>query len=540
MRILFSHGLGSLVAPFGRFRRGSMPDLDSDLNTPGVAEVRARHLRLALEELGPAFIKLGQILSTRVDLLPPIYIEELERLQDQIPPDDFAMVRQRVEAELRAPIEQVFAEFSHEPIAVASLGQVHGATLHDGTRVIVKVQRHGVQESVNQDVAILQELARAGERRSSFLRDMGLVSLIQEFSWTIRLELDFLQEARNAEHLGRALRNDKHVRIPGVVWDLTTSTVLTMERVDGLRIDEIDRIRAAGHDPVAIARHMIASFAQQILEVGLFHADPHPGNFVVCADGAVGMYDFGMVGSLDERLREELLFLAIAIADRNAVRVVDQLASLGAVPSEWDRQAMERDIGHLMTQYVGVTLNEIPVVTILNDAMGMIRRHGLRLPAQLALLAKTATMAEALTRRLDPEINVIEVADPAIRRAIRHFYSPSFWANRLKGLPLEVMLLGAALPGHIQRFISRMDRNDFTIHMQVDDLPATMHELNSMVNRLVLAVIAAAGAIGAAMLVLAIKPVWGSWEGVVLIGMFVVVTLLVLNVLFRVWRSGRR
>jgi len=540
VRIMVAHGLGGLVAPLGRSRRRSAGAESMEDLATGTAEVRARHLRMALEELGPTFIKLGQILSTRVDLLPPVYIQELERLQDRIAPDVYLLVKAQIEEELRAPISSLFFAFETDPIAVASLGQVHGAVLHDGTRVVVKVQRSHVSESVNEDVSILQELARSGESRSALLRSMGIASLVDEFAWTIRGELDYLREARNAVRLRTALERDATIRIPKVHWDLTTSTVLTIERVDGIRIDDIERITAAGHDPIVIAQNTIRSLATQILVVGLFHADPHPGNSVVCEDGAVGMYDFGLVGSLDERLREHLLFLALAISERDAVRVVDQLATLGAVPGKWDRTAMERDIGHLMTKYVGVELSEIPLEAILNDGTMMIRRHGLRLPASLALLAKTATMAEALSRRLDPDINVIDVADPAIRAAIKRFYSPTFWKDRLKGRPLEVMLLSAALPGHIQRFFSRLDRNDFTMHIQVDDMPIAMHELNSMVNRLVLAIIAAALAIGTAMLVLAISPTWGTWQGYVIAGAFAIITVLVISVLFRVWRSSRK
>ncbi len=540
VRILLAHGLGGLVAPFGLIRRWPSRDVSLDDLSVGTDEIRARHLRLAFEELGPAFIKLGQILSTRIDLLPPAYILELERLQDRIGPDDFVLVRARIEAELGETIESIFSTFDTAPIAVASLGQVHGASLPDGSRVVVKVQRSGAAASVNEDVTILQELARSGESRSSFLRTMGVTSLISEFAWTIRGELDYLREARNADSLRNALTADAAIRIPKVHWNLTTSTVIVMERVEGIRIDDISGIETAGFQPACIAQNVIRSLATQILVGGLFHADPHPGNFVVCDDGAVGMYDFGLVGSLDDRLREQLLFLALAITERDAVRVVDHLAILGAVPGKWDRNAMERDIGHLMNQYVGVALSEIPLTAILNDGMTMIRRHGMRLPAALALLAKTASMAEALTRRLDPDINVIEVADPAIRAAIKRFYSPSFWKERLKGRPLEVMLLSAAMPGHIQRFISRLDRNDFALHIEVDELPLALHELNSMVNRLVLAVIAAAMAIGTAMLVIAINPVWGSVEAFALIVVFAAVTMLMLNVLFRVWRSGRK
>jgi len=539
-RVLMAHGFGGLLAPYGPLRRWTLTERDMRAMAPDTSTVRAQHLRLALEELGPAFIKLGQILATRVDLLPPAYIAELERLQDRVAPDDFANVRACIEEGLGRPLEELFLRVDAQPIAAASLGQVHAATLRDGREVVVKVQRAGVAATVDLDVQILNELAAAGERRSSFLRGMNVAPLVEEFGWTIRSELDYLQEARHADRMRDASAKDATVRIPEIIWTHTSTTVLTMERLRGIRIDDVEQLREAGHDPARIAHDVVGIIARQVLDIGLFHADPHPGNMIVCEDGVIGMFDFGMVGSLDDRLRERLLFLALAVSERDPVRVVDEIVAVGAVPRESDRQRLEREVGHLMTQYVGVTLREIPMTVIVDDAMRMIRRYHLRLPAELAMLVKTATMIEALARRLDPDFNLMDVAEPIIRHAVRQFASPTFWRNRLRGRPLEVALLTAALPGNIQRFISRLDRNDFTVHMQVDELPATVREINSMVNRLVLAVLASAAAIGTAMLVLALRPAWGSAESYLFIGIFVLIGALMLNVLLRVWRSGRR
>ena len=503
-------------------------------------EVRAHHLRLALEELGPAFIKLGQILSTRVDLLPPVYIAELERLQDRIAPDPPEVVEATVRQELgMAPLE-AFAAFDLVPLAVASLGQVHAATLLSGEDVVVKVQRRGVAAQVSEDVAILQQLASSFERRSRFLREQGLVDLAQEFAWTIRAELDFLQEARMCERIGTGMAGHEAVRVPRIYWGRTTSRVLTMERIDGIRVDDGIAIRAGGFEPSVIAADLVRILAFQILDLGVFHADPHPGNIVVCADGVIGMYDFGLVGVVDDQMRERLLFLVLAVVERNAQRVVDEITALGAAPSTLDRKALEREVSYLMTHYVGVRLDEIPVMTIADDVMRIIRRYQLRLPGELAMLAKTAVITEAVARRLDAEIDVIAVAQPAIRRAGIRFYSPEYWWDRLKGKPLETALLASSMPATIQRFISRLDRNDFKMHIQVDDITNMLHEMNSMVNRLVMAVIAASMSLGVALLVLALRPRWTSFEGTILIALFAVAMAIAANVLFRVWRSGRR
>ncbi|MGN6032678.1 MAG: ABC1 kinase family protein [Thermomicrobiales bacterium] len=538
VRIMLAHGLGGLVAPVGPFRRWTAADMLGDQHQTD--EVRAHHLRLALEELGPAFIKLGQILATRVDLLPPVYIAELERLQDRIAPDPPEVVTATVEQELGSPPLGVFATFDFEPIAVASLGQVHAATTVTGERVVVKVQRRGVAARVNEDVAILQQLAASFERRSRFLREQGLVDLVNEFAWTIRAELDFLQEARMCERIGLGMARDETVRVPDIAWSLSTSRVLTMGRIDGVRVDDVEAIRAAGLDPSLVAAALVRILAFQILDLGVFHADPHPGNVVVCADGTIGLYDFGLVGVVDDQMRERLLFLVLAVMERNPQRVVDEITALGAAPQTLDRKALEREISYLMTHYIGVRLDEIPVMTIADDVMRVIRRYQLRLPGELAMLAKTAVITEAVARRLDPEIDVIAVAQPAIRRAGVRFYSPEYWWDRLKGKPLETALLASSMPATIQRFITRLDRNDFKMHIQVDDIANMLYEMNSMVNRLVMAIVAAALSLGVAVLVLALRPSWNSFEGALLIVLFAVAMAIVTNVLFRVWRSGRR
>lgn len=547
-RVLIAHGLEGLVAPLDlgthvrvllrRTPGGEGPDAwdGEDVTTRGR---RAYHVRKAFEELGPTFVKLGQMLSTRADLLPPEYIAELSRLQDAVAPAPFPDMRRVLEMELGASIEAIYDHFDDVPLAAASIGQVYTARLKDGAEVIVKIQRPGVDAVIEEDLAILVEIARVAEGRLAIAHQADAVGLVGEFSWTIREELDYLREGRNAERLQAAFPEGSDIVIPGVVWDLTTRRVLTMQRLRGVRIDRVDEIRALGVDTRAVATTALLAYVRQILTLGIFHADPHPGNFLVQRDGRIGLLDFGLVGSLDDRVREHLLLLALATFERDPARISEELAMLGAVPANWDRAAVERDIARLLAKYLDVPLGMIQIREVLFDAMSMIRRHGLRLPAELALLAKTVTQAEALGRKLDPEINLAQVSGPAVEQAIRMFYSPVFWRDKLRMKPLEIALLGASLPGHLQRLLTRLDRNELTFHINYDELPETMKQMNSMVNRIALAVICAAGAIGASILFLAVQPVMFSFTGWLFVLLFGLLALMTGNVLWRIWRSGR-
>lgn len=542
-RTLIAHGLGGLVAPidFGGAvhrlvrRRAANDDDGASRNRPS----RPIHLRLALQELGPTFVKLGQILSTRADLLPTAYIAELEKLQDRVPPEPFESIVTVLEEQLGGDVRVVFRSIDPVAIAAGSIGQVHAAELPDGTRVVVKVQRPGVARQILEDLEILADMARLGEARSGILSRADVVGLVKEFSWTIRAELDFRREAANAERLGDYFLTDPGIVIPRVFKNYSTNKVLTLSRLDGVRIDRYPGSTEASVPASEIAARLLVALARQVLDVGMFHADPHPGNFLISDEGGLGLLDFGMVGMIDDRLRERLLLLALAVSNRDSSRLVDEVALVGALPVGWDRHLMERDVSHLLSQYVGATLRDLPLNAVVNDGMDLIRRHGLRLPSELAMLAKTASMLDGLCRRLDPDINILDVVSPTIQESMKRFYSPAFWGKRLRLQPLDAMLLGASLPGQLQRLLSRIDRNDITFHVHYDELDKTLQSLNRMVNRLALAVMTAAAWVGLILLFFAVKPNLGQFPGNLFLVASAVLVLAVLYGVVQIWRSGR-
>lgn len=308
------------------------------------------HVRLALEQLGATFVKLGQVLSTRADLMPPEYQAELAKLQDAAPPIPADAVQEVVAQELGADADAAFAAFDLEPLAAASIGQAHAATLPDGTEVVVKVRRPGVVDQVQQDLEILQNLVASASRRWEATAGYDLVGLADEFARTLRAELDYLQEGRNAERFAANFADDPDVQIPRVFWETTTSRVLTLERIRGIKISDLDALDAAAIDRRALAERATRVTAQMVFEDGFFHADPHPGNFFIQPGGRIGIIDFGMVGTVDDRLRERLGTLLMALAREDADRVAGALLALGISAGTVNRVALRDDVAELLAR----------------------------------------------------------------------------------------------------------------------------------------------------------------------------------------------
>jgi ubiquinone biosynthesis protein len=505
-RVLLSHGWD--------FLRNNE---DRDVGPTSVApNARPLHLRLALEELGTTFIKLGQILSTRADLLPPEYLVELQKLQDSAPPVPYEEIQQAVVTELGQTVEQLFAEFNQVPLAAASIGQAHAAVLWDGTEVVVKVRRPGVVEQVNEDLEILKELAATAGRHLGFAERYDLPGLVEEFSQTLRAELDYIREGHSAERFAANFASDPHIHVPRVFWEVTTSRVLTLERIRGIKINDLEALDEQGTDRRWLAQYATNVVLKMVCEDGFFHADPHPGNFFIEQDGAIALIDFGMVGVLDERTQDLLADLLITINHQDADRLVDVFLDLGVTRQRIDRALVCHDIERLLSSYWGLPLGELKVTALLNDVYSVMRRHHLRLPPNLALLLKTVIMIEGLGVNLDPDFQLTNSLTPYTERLVLRQYSPARWVRGFGRASLDLAKLGAELPQHVRRIVAAAENGNLQIGMRPEGFDPVLNRLERIANRIVLGVIAAAFINGLAVLVSVYRPPgWERWGWVV-------------------------
>lgn len=416
MAALLRHGLGSVVYLIARCdhraTRGIGRRFGGRLHTP------PEHVRLGLEDLGTTFVKIGQILSTRDDLLPPAYQAELVRLQDAAPAEPVETVRQTIAAELGRPVEQLFSAFDPQPLASASIGQAHAATTLDGVSVVVKVRRPAVVEEVEQDLALLERLARRAGRINWGARRYDFVGLAAEFSATLRAELDYLREAANAQRFANAFADDPTVHIPRVLWHLTTPRVLTLERVWGVKVTDAARLAEAGIDRVGLARRAATIEMKMVFEDGFFHADPHPGNFFVEPDGRIGLIDFGMVGTIDARTRAGLVAVLAALAASDGDGLVEAFLGLGIAGAVVDRAALRADLLGLTHAYMDRPLGDVSLASLLRELLSVVRAHRLRLPPNLALLVKTIAMCEGVGAHLDPDFRIASVLLPFVQHLL--------------------------------------------------------------------------------------------------------------------------
>lgn len=483
---------------------------NNEQRSPGansaVAKARPLHLRLALEELGTTFIKLGQILSTRADLLPPEYLAELIKLQDSAPPVAFEEIQKVLLTELGQPIEQIFAHFDPVPLAAASIGQAYAATLEDGTEVVVKVRRPGVVEQVNEDLEILKELAATASRHWSFADQYDLTGLVEEFSQTLRRELDYIREAHNAERFAFNFATDPHIHVPRIFWQATTSRVLTLERIRGIKINDLKALDEQGTDRRRLADYATNVVLKMVCEDGFFHADPHPGNFFIEHNGNIGLIDFGMVGVIDEQTQELLAELLIGINHQNADRLVDVFLDLGVTRKRIDRASVRRDIDQLLSTYWGLPLGELKVATLLNDVYSIMRRHRMHLPSNLALLLKTVIMIEGLGVTLDPDFHLAKVLTPYTERLVLRQYSPIRWARNFGRSSLELARFAVEMPQHLRRITNAAENGNLQIGVRPEGFDSVIDRLDRIANRLVLAMITAAFINGLAVLVSVYRP----------------------------------
>lgn len=513
------------------------PDFAKDLlkDRGGSSIARAgweRRVRNAMAELGPTFIKLGQVLSTRPDLVGVALADELSNLQKNVPGDPPEAVRRTIETELDGPLERFFAEFDEQPMASASIGQVHRARLHTGEAVAVKVQHADIVQKVRVDLDILAGLAQMAQMIEEF-QNYRPQAIVEEFRRTLSNELDFSRELRNMQQIARNFGNDPTLRIPRAYPEYSTDRVLTMEFLEGIALEERERLEAANVDMAALARAGANIYMRMIFEHGFYHADPHPGNILVLNGNVFGLLDHGMVGRIDEALHDDFAEMLLAVTDQDAEHLAMLITRVGATPPNLDRATLTLDVADFVAHYGSQSLDRFDLSGALNEMTEMIRRYHIMLPARIAMLLKMLVTLEGTARMVQPDFNLIEVMVPYHRRMIWRRWSPKRQYRKWRRLYGEVEYLVRNLPHNLGEIMEQIQSGTFDVHLD-------HRGLEPSVNRLVLGMLASALFLGSSLLLAhKVPPLLNIWwlllKDISSLGAFGMVLSLTLGL--RLWRA---
>ena len=478
--ILLKYGFADMIrrlgmaAPFEQAGKLMRQSVDRDMLTMEPGE----RLRRALEEMGPTFVKLGQILATRVDLFPMEWIEQFEKLQDNARALPYEKLLPKIEKSLGKPVDKVFISIDPKPIGVASIGQVHRAVTRSGEQVVLKVQKPGIRSRIESDLRLLDQVAKLAADNSVELRRYRPVELVREFERSLTRELDFTSESRNADRIRENMKGIKWLVIPKVYWEYTSAVLSVQEYIEGIPARQTDRIEDAGLDRKLIARRGATAAWKMALEDGFFHADPHPGNFLILPGNRIAMLDYGMVGKLTRARQEQMVQIMKSVVMQEPEGCASVLASWAdGIPVKFEQ--LTADIEDIITRYYGIALAELDAAALLLDITALLRNHDLVLPSDIALLIKAIITLEGFGRVLDPSFDVMSEAEPLIKRMVRIRYSPGRLARSLSMRALDMVDklyapppaqgsqrsgAGAGIdPRHLERLVGRLERSQYRL-----------------------------------------------------------------------------
>ena len=486
-RVATKHGFGYAFS-----RRLGGTDGDADDETVEDRATRGRRLREMLEELGPTFVKFGQLLSTRPDVVPPDVVAELRKLQDEARPEPFEAIRAVVEQDLGLTLEQAFESFDPVPIGSASVGQVHVAQLPGGREVVVKVQRPDAADTLNADIDLLYQLARLSKDRVKRLAFLDLEGMVDEFAKTVRQELDYRNEARNDEAVRRNFEGNEHVVVPRVHWRQTTGRVLTQDRIEGPTLAHADLDAMGAEDRRTLAARLAETWMQMVFGDGMFHADPHPANIIVLGPDTIGLIDFGMVGLLSQEDRESAIRLFTDIMSQNTERMPRDLRALGIrYPRELEDE-FSRRLQDLMARYMGMSMDELDVREILHELFGIIYELEITLPSRWILLDKALATLAGVALTISPDYNVFETAKPYARKLLYAKYSPERIAGRVQndfGRYANALL---EYPIQLGELLDEFKDGEVRVAIDLNELNEASNKALVAANRMAIALVAAA------------------------------------------------
>lgn len=549
-RTLIKHGLADIWARF--FRKGLPAGVSHEPVPEGMLRIPSPgRIRQALEDLGPSFIKLGQLMSTRADIFPPAYIDEFRKLQDSVAPFPFRQARRVVETELKRPLSEVFADFDPEPEGAASVAQVHKARLYSGENVAVKIIRPGIDRIIQKDIRLMYYFAGKLEKWFDVARLLGAVNLVQEFERTIFRELDMYIEAGSIEKFVSLFENSEEIHIPRVHWDYTTRAVLVMEHIDGCKMDHIEAITAYGIDPREIAMIGLRSFSRQLMEFGFFHADPHPANTIVMPDGRVSLVDFGITGYIDEAMMRQIANLFLGYAEHDYDLIMEALEAAGLFGGQsLDQDAFRRDLMEISEPFYGRTLQSVSVRDVYDQVINLVLTYRIRLPRNLLLLLKTFIQAEALGKILNSDANILEVTRPYAEELVQKGYDTQ---KLFKSLGRETRTLGQyarRMPRYVNDILRQAASGEYQLEFRHRGFENFDRKLERGINRLTVGAVISASTIAASLILNSSQkvmefelPFFGhptlSITSVLGITGYVIATILGIWLIVSIFRSGR-
>lgn len=497
--------VATLLLKYGRSHFGSADALtgaDADPAEDVVDHDDARPEQLAtdLEALGPTFVKLGQLLSTRADLLPPPYLAALARLQDDVEGFGFDQVKETIETELGVRLSKAFSQFEETPVAAASLGQVHRAALRDGRPVAVKVQRPGITEQIHGDLEALQEVGEFLDRHSDTGRRYNVLGVVAEFRESLLAELDYTREAANLRRIGQNLAEFEQIVVPAPVDGYTTAKVLTMDYVAGTKVTELSPLTRLDIDSALLAKTLVRAYLKQIIVDGVFHADPHPGNVLLTGDSRIALIDLGMIGRISPIMQERLLKLLLAVSEGRGDEAAEVTIALGDRTETFDDAAFRRDINAMVARYAHESLGNLRVGRVFLQLQAACATHGLRAPAELTMLGKTLLNLDQVARALDPDMDVNATIRRDASALMTRRLQKSATSGGLFSAVLEAREFAERLPGRVNRVLDALSASELKLKVELIDEGALIDGLQKVANRIAFGLVLASLVIAAAML----------------------------------------
>ena len=502
-------------------------------------ESRAVRLRKVLEELGPTFIKLGQTLSVRPDLVPLDLCYELSKLQDRVPPFGYEDVKKQIKESFGSYPDKIFASFDPVPFAAASLGQAHRARLKTGENVVVKVQRPDMRKMIETDVDILYTLAQLANRYMHDIKIFDPISIVDEFSRVITKEIDFTYEAHNIDKFCKNFKESTTVQIPRVFWEYTKHKVITTEEITGIRMSDYLNQPHSDEEKKAVAANGADAILQQIFIDGFFHADPHPGNLFILPDNAAAFVDFGIVGRLDEDTRDVVVNLLIAISTKNINGIIKALEMLGSVVEEHSLRDFKHDISDFVERFYDIPLKQIEISTILPQAVELMTRHKLKIPPQFHVMIKALATMDGVARQLDPDFNTIAHTRPFVERLVRERHDPKRIFKDVAIYSSELLDILKVIPKDTYEIIKKIKKGTLKIEFEHQGLSKFIAEMDKSSNRISFSLVISALIIGSSLIIMANKgPIVYGFPALGILG-FVFAGLLGLGLAIGILRSGR-